>query len=353
MARQSTDSTQQFLALKEEISRGDIKPFYLLFGSEHYFIDELCSLLMDKALPPEERDFGQVVYYGADVSADQVVSAARQFPMMVSRQLVVVKEAQMMRKVEDIAVYFQGMMPTTVLVICFKSPNDTAKSGKNIDKRTSFYKQAQKVGVVFESNQVADYRMARWIEDYIPSRGLKITPDGAALLAEYAGNDISKIVLEVDKLLKLMPEGSTLINAALIEENVGMSRDYSVFELTKALSMKDIQKCYRIVHFFGQSDKRFPLVLTLAALSSHFLRLLRFHALLQDGTPRQEILSQLGINPYFAGEYDTAIRNYPLRKTMKVIALLKDYDRRSKSSLRGNATDGELLQELVSRILNC
>ena len=351
MAKQTIDTTAQFNALMSEINGGNLAPFYLLFGKEHYFIDALCAAIMDKALPPEERDFGQVVYYGADVSANQVVSAARQFPMMVSRQVVVVKEAQMMRKIEDIAVYFEAMMPTTVLVICYKTPNDPTKSGKSVDKRTSFYKQACKAGVVFESNQIADYKMARWIEDYFASRGLRIAPDAASLLAEYVGVDIQKVVLEVDKLLKVMPEGHNMVSAADIAENVGMSRDYTAFELTKALSLKDVAKCYRIAAFFGQSDKRFPIQMTMAALSSHFLKLLRFHALLQAKVERGEILSQLGINPYFAREYDTALRNYPMRRTMKVISLLREYDYKSKSNARGNASDGELLTELISKIL--
>ena len=351
MAKQTSDTSQQFNELRTSILAGDIKPFYLLFGKEHYFIDELCNAIMDKALPPEERDFGQVVYYGADVSAAQVVSTARQFPMMVSRQVVIVKEAQMMHKLEDIAVYFEAMMPTTVLVICYKTPNDPTKSSKSVDKRTSFYKQACKVGVVFESNQIADYKMAGWVEKYFPTRGLKIAPDAAALLAEYAGIDISKIALEVDKLLKLMPEGHRDVTVADIEANVGMSRDYTAFELSKALSYKDTAKCFRIVSFFGESEKRFPIQMTLAALSSHFLKLLRMHALQQAGVPRSAILSQMGINPYFAKEYDQALANYPVRKIMRVISLLREYDWRSKSNARGLATDGDLLLELVSKIL--
>jgi len=351
MAKTTTDTVQEYKALREEILRGDIKPFYLLFGKEHYYIDEICKLLCDVVLPPEERDFGQLVYYGADVTANQVVSAARQFPMMVSRQLVVVKEAQMMKKVEDIGVYFEGIQPTTVLVVCYKTNNDPTKSGKNIDKRSTFYKNAKKVGVAFESNPIPDYRMARWIDGFVGEQGLRIAPDAAALLAESAGTDLQKIALAVDKLRKLLPEGRSQITVRDIEENVGMSRDYSAFELTKALSLKDAQKAFRIVHFFGDSPKRFPIQLTMAALSSHFLRLLRFHALLQAGTSRNEILTQLGINPYFAGEYDTALRNYPVKKTMRVIALLKEYDQRSKSNTRGEATDGDLLKELTAKIL--
>ena len=351
MAKQSVDTTAKFRALREEILAGELKPFYLLFGKEHYYIDELCRLIMEKALPPEERDFGQIVYFGSDVKAAQVVATARQFPMMVSRQLVVVKEAQLMDGLEDIGIYLDAMMPTTILVICFKTNNDPTRKGKSVDKRTSFYKKACSAGVVFESEQLPDYKMARWIEEYFPTRGLKISPDAAALLAEYAGVDIAKIVMETDKLLKVLPPDTPLVTSADIAANVGMSRDYSAFELTKALSLKDIPKCYRIVHFFAESEKRYPLVMIMAALSSHFLRILRYHALQQAGVPRSEILSQLGINPYFGAEYDQAVRNYPLRKTMKVISLLREYDRRSKSNARGSASDGDLLGELISKIL--
>ena len=351
MAKTTSDTVQEYKALREEILHGDIKPFYLLFGKEHYYIDELCKLLMEHVIPAEERDFGQIVYFGADVTANQVVSTARQYPMMIARQLVVVKEAQMMKKVEDIAVYFEGIMPTTVLVICYKTSNDPTKSGKNIDKRSTFYKQAKKVGVAFESNPIPDYKIARWIDSYIAECGKSIAPDASALLAESTGTDLQKITLAIDKLCKLLPEGRNRITAQDIEENVGMSRDYSVFELTKALSMKDAAKAFRIVHFFGEAPKRFPIQMTMAALTGHFIRLLRFHALLQAGQSRNEILAQLGINPYFGGEYDAALRNFPARKTMRAISLLKEYDQRSKSNTRGEASDGDLLKELTAKLL--
>ena len=258
MAKTTTDTVQEYKALREEILGGDIKPFYLLFGKEHYYIDELCKLLMDKVVPPEERDFGQIVYFGADVTANQVVSTARQFPMMVARQLVVVKEAQMMKKVEDIGVYFEGIMPTTVLVVCYKTNNDPTKSGKSIDKRSTFYKQAKKFGVAFESNPIPDYRIARWIDSYVGEQGMKIAPDAAALLAESAGTDLQKLALTIDKLRKLLPEERAHITITDIEENVGMSRDYSAFELTKALSMKDTLKAFRIVQFFADSPPTLP-----------------------------------------------------------------------------------------------
>lgn len=351
MAKTTSDTVQEYKTLREEILNGDIKPFYLLFGKEHYYIDELCRLLMERVVPPEERDFGQIVYFGADVTANQVVSAARQYPMMIARQIVVVKEAQMMKKVEDIGVYFEGIQPTTVLVICYKTNNDPSKSGKNIDKRSTFYKQAKKIGAAFESNPLPDYRIARWIDAYVSEQGMQIAPDAAALLAESAGTDLQKIALTIDKLRKLLPEDRSRIVIKDVEDNVGMSRDYSAFELTKALSMKDASRSFRIVHFFAESPKRFPIQMTMAALTSHFIRLLRYHALLQSGTSSNEILAQLGINPYFAGEYDTALRNYPVRKTMRIISLLREYDQRSKSNTRGEASDGDLLKELTAKIL--
>lgn len=352
MAKQASDIVSDYRMLRDQILSGDYKPVYLLFGTEHYYIDQLCDLLCSNVIPLQERDFGQIVLYGLDTNASQVVSAARQFPMMASRQLVVVKEAQTMKKLEDIAVYFNAIMPSTVLVICYKTQVEAnGRQGKSIDKRSSFYKQALKLGAVFESNKLPDYKMAAWVERFVADKGFNIEPAAAALLSEYAGTDMSKIALEIDKLVKLLSEGEKKITRQDIEKNVGMSREYSVFELTKALSQKDALKSYSISRFFGDSPKRFPLTVTLAALNSHFFRLLRYHALQQAGASRSEILSDLGINPYFAREYDEAVRNYNCRKVFKIISVLRDTDLKSKSGRRGEASDGELLQELVSKIL--
>ena len=352
MARQETDTIQQFNSIKQDILSGDIKPFYLLFGKEHYYIDEICNVLIDNVLQPEEKDFGQLILYGADVNVGQVISTARQFPMMASKQLVVVKEAQMMKNVDEIAIYLKAPMPTTVLVICYKSSNDPTKSSKSIDKRTSFYKEAQNKGVAFESVPISDFKITRWIENFILSKNLCISPEAAALLAEYAGTDLQKISLEVDKLIKVLPHGSKDISVEDIELNVGISRDYSAFELAKSLSFKDAVKCFKIVNFFADSSKRFPFQMTLGALSAHFIKILKYHALVENGIPRSELASSLGVNPYFMGEYDAAYKNYPLKKCMKIIALLKEYDYKNKSNAGGNASDGDLLLELTSKIIN-
>lgn len=356
MAKQSTDSAQEYKLLRNQILQGDIRPVYLLFGTEHYYIDELCSLLMDTVVPQEEKDFGQIVFYGSETGTNTIISAARQFPMMVSRQLVVVKEAQMLSrergKIEDFEVYFNAPMPSTVLVICYKTVNDPTKSGKNIDKRTSFYKKAQQVGAVFESAQVPDYKMQQLIESFVADKGLSINPVAAKLLADYSGVDLQKIDVEINKLMKLLPEGTREISVSDIENNVGISREYSTFELTKALSEKNSEAAFRIAAFFARSPKRYPFVKTSAVLASHFMKILRMEALLSSGVPRNEMLSMVGVSPYFSREYDAAMRNYPQMAAMKAISLLKEYDFRSKSSLRGEAEDGDLLIELVSRLIS-
>ena len=352
MAKQTIDNDSQFEAIRADIEAGIFAPVYLLFGKEHYYIDQVCNLLMQKVIPEHERDFGQIVVYGLDTNAQSIVSAARQYPMMASRQLIVVKEAQMMDKVEDIGSYFANIMPSTVLVICYKTPNN-GSSTKNIDKRSKFYKEAGKVGVVMETAPIQDYKMAQWIERFVPTRGYSIEPAAAALMAEHCGTDIGKVALEIDKLGKILSSsGEKKITVKAVEENVGMSRDFSAFELTKALSFKDAAKAYKITTFFAQASKRFPIQLTMAALTSHFLRLMKYHAGVQDKMNSAALAQLIGVNPYFMREYETAARNYPVKKTMKVISLLREYDHRSKSNLRGNADDGELLKELVSMILN-
>ena len=351
MAKTTKDTAQEFKRIKSAIEAGDIAPFYLLHGKEHYYLDALCDLLMERVIPPQERDFGQIVFYGADTTAMRVVEAARQFPMMISRQMVVLKEAQMMNRIEDLSVYLDAMMPSTVLVVCNKTVNDPTKSAKGLDKRTSFYKKACQVGVVFESEQAPDYRMPSVIEAFMADRGLDIAPDAAGLLAEFSGVNLQKIAVEVDKLMKVLPPGTKTVTARDIEANIGMSREYSVFELTRALSLKDSFRCFRIAHFYAQSPKRYPFVVTLAALSSHFIKLLNIAAMEQNGMTQSQALASLGINAFFSKEYSTALRNYPLPRLMNIISILREYDIVSKGNGRGSTQDGDLLTEVLSKIL--
>lgn len=320
-------------------------PVYLLMGDEDYYVDLVCNAVISNAFDDEsERDFNQMIYYGADVDADEVVTAARRYPMFAERQLVVVKEAQMMKTLENLAVYCENPLESTVLVI--------AMHGASADKRKALYKSVSKKGIVVESKELRDYEMPQWIASYYRSRGLEIEPEAAALLAEYAGVDMAKIAVETDKLLKNLPAGNVKVSASDIERNVGISREFSIFELTRELSFRNVPKALKIAAYIGDGAK-FALPMATAALFTHFYRILKYHALLKSrpSASTSEKASLLGVNPYFLREYDTAIRNYPPAKAMSAIALLKEYDFKGKGGDNGEASPGELFTELILKLL--
>jgi DNA polymerase-3 subunit delta len=265
--------------------------------------------------------------------------------MFAERQLVVVKEAQMMKGIEDLAIYCQNPLESTVLVI--------AMHGASADKRKSLYKTVSKMGVVVDSQALRDYEVARWIGMFYQTKGLQIAPDAAALLAEYAGTDLAKIAIETTKMLKNLPEGTTQITASDIEKNVGISRQFSIFELTKELSFKNSAKALRIAAYIGSAAK-FAMPMAVSALFTHYYRILKYGALLMsDPRPsNDQKMKVLGVNPYFMSEYDTAVRNYPVKKAMAAIALLKEYDFKGKGGEVGEATDAQLMVELTAKLLN-
>ena len=345
MAKGFQDTDSLCRELVKQAREGVFRSVYLLIKDEPYYVDMVCDAIMEHCLDESERDFNQTVCYGAEVDAETVITAARRYPMFADRQLVVVKEAQMMKSLEELSVYCQNPLDSTVLVITMH--------GASADKRKSLYKTVSKVGVVVESQTLRDYEVPRWIPMFYQSKGLSITPDAAALLAEHAGTDLAKISVETDKMLKNLPEGTKEVNAADIERNVGISRQYSIFELTKELSLKNSAKALKIAAYIGSAAK-FAMPMAVSALFTHFYRILKYEALLtQNPRPGNDVKAKvLGVNPYFFAEYDTAVRNYPLKKCMAVIALLKEYDFKGKGGEVGEATPAELMVELTVRILN-
>ena len=345
MAKGFTETDSLCREIVNDARRGIFKPVYLLMGDEPYYVDMVCDAILEHCLDESERDFNQTVCYGADVTADAVITAARRYPMFAERQLVVVKEAQMMKTLEELAVYCQKPLESTVLVV--------AMHGASADKRKSLYKSVSKIGVVVDSQAVKDYDMPKWISMFYQTKGLRIAPDAAVLMAEHAGSDLNKIAIETEKMLKNLPEGTVEVSAADIEKNVGISRQFSIFELTKELSMKNSAKALRIAAYIGSAAK-FAMPMAVSALFTHFYRILKYGALLMT-TPRpanDQKARVLGVNPYFFSEYDTAVRNYPLKKCMAVIALLKEYDYKGKGGDVGEATPAELMVELTAKILN-
>jgi len=330
--------------LISDAKAGKFAPVYLLMGEEPYYPDLVCNALIENALTEDERDFNQTIYYGLDTNAQTVATEARSYPMMAERRLVVLKEAQSMRSLEELAVYFEDPMETTVLVILMR--------GAVADKRKKFYKLASQVGEVLESPQLRDYEMEGWITNFYSSRGLNIEPDAAALMAEFAGTDMTKIALETDKLVKNLPEGTRNVTASDIEKNVGISRQFSVFELTKTLSYRNAKDSLRIAAWLGSSPK-FAMPMAVSALYMHFNRILKLEAQLakSPSMSNEAKASLLGVRPFFMKEYDAAVRNYPLPKCMRIMALLEEYDYKGKGGDAGEATPEQLLMELVSKIL--
>lgn len=345
MAVKFTELESQCRQIINDVKNGNFVPVYLLMGTEPYYPDLVCDEIIKYALTDSERDFNQTVFYGLDTDAGTVASECRSYPMMAERRLVVLKEAQSMKTLEDLATYASDPMESTVLVILMH--------GASADKRRALYKNVQKKGVVLVSDALRDYEMPQWITSFYKSRGLDIEPAAAALLAEYAGTDMNRIMLETEKMQKNLPEGTVRVNAADIEKNVGISRQFSIFELTKALSYMKAEKALKIAAYIGNGPK-FMLLLATAPLYTHFYRILKYEAALlkNPAMSKADRAKLLGVNPYFMEEYDIAARNYPIRRCMKVISLLEEYDFKGKGGGSGEASQGDLLMELVSKILN-
>lgn len=320
-------------------------PVYVLSGEEPYYIDELEKYIENNVLAEEEKDFNQTVVYGRDTNSKDITMMARRYPMMAERQVVIVKEAQSLSSprdsIENMQTYMENPAPTTVLVLCYKY--------KKLDKRKAFYKQVNKVGVVFESAKLYDNQVPAWIESHVASCGLRISRSSAQLLADSLGTDLSRIANEINKLAIFVPKGSE-ITADVIEQNIGISKEFNVFELQKALGIKDVVKANRIVNYFAANPKDNPIQMVIPVLYSYFNKLLLYQGL--PNKSESSVASALHVSPYMAREYIKPGQNYPMPKLRKVIAALRDADMKSKGVDNISADSGELLKELVWKILH-
>ena len=335
----------KFDSIVSDIDRSVFAPFYVLMGEEPFYSDVIIDEISGKALTPDEKGFNFLTLYGSDVKAVQVVEAARRFPMLASRHVVIVKEAQMMGNLNDLEHYFAQPLSSTLLIVSL--------NGKSIDKRTSLYKTANSKGVVLETFALRDEMVPGWIDRYLRSKGVTIAPEAGALMADHCGTELRKLVLELDKLITNLSEDHKRIEIKDIEENIGISREFSVFELTRALSFKDREKAMRIIMHFGSASKQYPLNMTLASLFLHFSRILKYHSMFMHNRKpsKGEVAAEIGINPYFLPEYEYAARSYPLIKCMEAMSLIRKCDSKSKSSERGESSDGELLLDLVCKVI--
>lgn len=333
-----------FQQILTDLKKKQYQPVYFLHGNESYFIDAISDFIEKNVLSDGEKSFNQTILYGKEIEFKQVVDTARRYPMMAPYQVVIVKEAQEMRTLKQLDKYIENPAQTTILVLCHKH--------KRFDSRTKFGKLLKKNTVVFESKKLYDNQLPDWIHNYLKTKGFTIKSGAAALIAEYLGTDLSKVVNELDKLAINLPKG-TDITQQHIQSNIGISKDYNVFELQKALGQKQVTKVNRIIQYFGANPRKNPMVMLVASLYNYFSKIYMLHFLSRAGD--QEMLKALKLgSSFFLREYKASARNYSKSKTEKILSILKEYDLKSKGVDNNTMhnPDSELMKEMVYRILH-
>ena len=297
--------------------------------------------LLQHVLDEEEKAFNQTILYGKDVDAAAIINTAKHFPMMSEYQVVVVREAQQVKNIDDLIYYVSNPLKSTILVICYKY--------KKFDKRKKLFKELEKNGVIFESKRLYESQVPDWISQVLKEKGIAIQPAAALLLTEYLGNDLQKIQKEIEKLVITLQAGDRSISTSHIEENIGISKDYNPYELQKALVEKNALKAFRIVDYMGHNQKTNPFSVTIASLYFFFNKVFLLSTM--KDRSKENIREKLTIQPYFLPEYSKASKVFPPAKTFQIIQWLREYDLRSKGVDNLSATPYDLLKELVYKIL--
>lgn len=321
-------------------------PIYFLMGEEPYYIDKISDFIEENILNASEKEFNQSVLYGKDIDIPTIISHAKRFPMMSNHQVVIIKEAQNLTKIDDLNNYIENPQKSTILVICYKY--------KTYDKRKTLTKTIEKKGVLFESKKLADNKLAEWVTSYVHERKYTINSRAAELLSEYLGNDLSKIANELDKLIINVPQ-KTEIKIEHIEQNIGISKDFNIFELTNAIGKKDVLKANQIINYFASNPKNNPLVLSISNIYAFFMKLWLYHnhsRVIGNLGDKKDLASVLGVHPYFLTEYQKSAANYNIDKIEAIFSLIREYDLKSKGVDCPETDDGELLKELVYRIIH-
>jgi DNA polymerase-3 subunit delta len=339
----ATSTKSSFESIRNDIRRRQFKPIYLLMGDEGFFIDELTTLISDTLLTEVEKDFNMLTFYGADSDVNLIISSARRFPMMSDHQLIIVKEAQQLDQFELLDHYVKNPMLSTVLVINYKHGS--------VDKRKSLVKHIDKIGVVFESKKLYDNQIPAFITSWFREKEIGIDEKSAQMLTDHLGNEISKLIPQLQKLEVSLAEGARRVTSDLIEKNVGISKEFNNFELQKAIITKNVLTANRIVDYFSSNPKDNPMMVTVAILFNYFSNLLECFWLPQKD--EQSIMAALNMrSSFFVRDYMTGLRNYNAGKVMEIISDLRTFDARSKGVDNISASQGELLRELVYRMMH-
>ena len=311
-------------------------------GEEPYYIDEISNYIAANVLTDDEKEFNQTVVYGKDSDVETIVSNAKRFPMMANYQVVIVKEAQNLDKIENLQAYIENPLNSTILVICYKYGS--------VDKRKQFAKTIQKKSVLFESKSLYANQIPDWVNAYVKGQGYKINPYATQLLADNIGNDLSRIANEVKKLIINLPDKRE-ISVDDIERNIGISKDFNVFELQSALGKKQVLKANRIVNYFVFNPKENPPQMVLPVLYGFFAKVLLYHTV-KNKSDRKEVASTLSVNPFFVDDYKTAAQSYSVAKLSQIFSYLREADMKSKGVDMPSRNDDAIYKELIYKILH-
>lgn len=344
------DSDADFRKICSDIAARKFAPVYLLFGEEPYFIDVISEKLSTSILNEMERAFNQTTVYGRDTDGATVASHCRQMPMMGGHTVIIVKEAQALPQLEQLAAYTTNPLPSTVLVICHKE--------KSPDKRQALYKSCLANGVVFESIRPRDYEIKDWLGGFVAQHGLQIDPSCIELMINHLGTDISRISNELNKLIVSMPENNKRITAVEIENYIGISKEFNNFELCRAVATRDMKRAMTIADYLSKNPKQYPLLLTIMALFGTFREIFIVNYLnwlqAKKGIPfptDQELLGHLkSSNIYALRDIKQYARGWQNAKVFNILGLLREYDGKSKGIDTGGKSEAELLRELLLKI---
>jgi len=318
-------------------------PIYLLSGDESFFIDSIVNYMEENILDAMEKEFNQTIMYGLDTNVGTLISYAKSYPMSANYQVLIVKEAQNMKEISLLENYVENPLKSTILVLAYKH--------KKIDKRLKFYKLVKKLGVVFESKKLWDNKIPEWIQGYIKKQSFRIQARECELLSEYLGNDLSKIANELKKLTITLKKGD-MISPDIIEQNIGISKEYNIFALTDALAAKDIYQSNKIIQFFIGDEKNHSIHGIIPMLYSFFHKSL-VYLQIKNKLDKYGVASALGVAPSMVGRYAQGSRNYPPMKLAAIIGYLKEADLKAKGvNATGFVKNTEILKELIFKILH-
>ena len=332
-------------SIMRDLKAGKYLPLYYLHGEEAYYIDKICDYIAEHALAPEERDFNQTILFGSDVTASQVADAARRYPMMAARQVVIVKEAQNIKNTDALEKYFKQPLASTVLVMCHKN-------GKIDGRKREYTKAIQQAGILFESQKLRERDLPPFIENYLKERQTSIDPKSEQLIADSIGADLSRLTSELDKLILSLPADDKRVTPQIVEDQIGVSKDFNGFELRDAIVNRNVYKANQIINYFDKNPKAGSLYSFLPMLFNYFQNLMiAFYA------PQRQ--SQEGVaawlelrSPWAAKDYMTGMRNYTGSKVMQILGKLREIDAKSKGLDNPNTPPGELMKELIFYILH-